>query len=163
MSGFTFFGSSIFLFPAYTLIVLYFLFKRKRRIAINIAVIALSSTAMLHLLKRIFQRQRPDLPLITSLKTYSFPSGHAVSSFIFCMIIVHLIWETTLGKVWKWISTVLLILFSLCIGVSRIFLKVHYASDVLAGFCLGLVWVLLAFWLLKRIEKKDAALKHDHD
>ena len=156
----TFFGSSNFLFPAYVVLVLYLLIVRKRRLAINISVIGLSSTAMLHLLKRIFQRDRPDLPLITSLNTYSFPSGHAVSSFIFCMILVHLIWETGLGKPLKWCCSFLLLLLSISIGLSRIVLKVHYPSDVLAGFCLGLVWVLASFWLLRRIENQEANRKH---
>jgi undecaprenyl-diphosphatase len=156
MRTLTFFGSSNFLFPAYVILVLYLLIIHRRRIAINISVIGLSSTGMLHLLKRIFQRDRPDLPLITSLNTFSFPSGHAVSSFIFCMILVHLIWETGLSRALKWFCSILLLLFSISIGLSRIVLKVHYPSDVLAGFCLGLVWVLVSFWLLKRIENKEA-------
>ena len=159
MSAMTFFGSSAFLFPAYALLILYYLFTRQRRTSINIAVIALSSTGMLHLLKRIFQRQRPDLPLINSLNTYSFPSGHALSSFIFSMIVIHLIWKTKWKKLWKWISSSLMLLFALLVGLSRVILKMHYASDVIAGFCLGLVWVLLSFSLMERIENKNITLK----
>ena len=159
MTAMTFFGSSAFLLPAYTLLILYFLFTGQRRTSINIAVIALSSTGMLHLLKRLFRRDRPDLPLIHSLNTYSFPSGHALSSFIFSMIVIHLIWKTKWKKVWKWIGSSLLLLFALLVGLSRVILKMHYASDVIAGFCLGLVWVLLSFSLLERIENKNAAMK----
>ena len=154
MASISFFGSSSFLFPAYAIIVAFFLFKKQVRTSINITVIALSSTAMSHLLKRIFRRERPELPLIDSLSTYSFPSGHSLSSFIFSAILIHLIWKTKLQKAWKWVGSILLLLFSLTIGLSRIILKLHFPSDVVAGFCLGLIWVLLAFWLLKRIEKK---------
>ena len=132
---------------------------KKERPAINIVVIALSSTAVLHLLKRIFRRERPHSPLIESLSTYSFPSGHSVSSFIFSIIFIYLLWKTGLHRAWKWIGSVLMILFSLSIGLSRIILKVHYPSDVVAGFCLGLIWVLVSLWLLKRIEKKSESGK----
>jgi undecaprenyl-diphosphatase len=154
MKFFTFFGSSLFLFPAYILLITYFLTRRKFNYSINITVIGLTSTTLMYVLKKVFQRNRPDLPLITSLKTYSFPSGHALSSFIFCMILIYLIWEGNLRKLYKWLISILLLLFSLTIGLSRIILKVHYPTDVIAGFCLGLVWVMLSFWVLRKIEIK---------
>ena len=161
MASISFFGSSAFLFPAYAVITVFFLFKKQVRSAINIVVVALSSTAVLHLLKRLFQRERPDVPLIESLSTYSFPSGHSVSSFIFSMVLIHVIWKTKIHPAWKWTGTILLLLFSLSIGLSRIILKVHYPSDVVAGFCLGLIWVLLSFWLLRRIGKKRESIKNE--
>jgi membrane-associated phospholipid phosphatase len=161
MASISFFGSSAFLFPAYAVITAFFLFRKRVRPAINIVVVALSSTAVLHLLKRVFRRERPESPLIESLSTYSFPSGHSVSSFIFSIIFIYLIWKTSLHRVLKWIGSVLLLLFSFTIGLSRIILKMHYPSDVVAGFCLGLIWVLLSFWLLRRIEKKSESIKKE--
>jgi undecaprenyl-diphosphatase len=161
MRSMSFFGSSAFLFPAYAIICAYFLFKRQRRVSVNIIVIALSSFGVLHLLKRIFRRERPDLPLVEALSTYSFPSGHSLSSFVFSLIIIYLVWKTKIATGWKWVMSILLILFSISIGLSRIILKMHYPSDVVAGFCFGLIWVLLAFWLLGFIERKDAALKQE--
>ncbi|HXL55697.1 MAG TPA: phosphatase PAP2 family protein [Chitinophagaceae bacterium] len=159
MEIFTFFGSILFLLPAYIILVTYFFIKKKFRYCIDIAIISLSSSGLMFALKELFHRQRPDLPLIKSIATtYSFPSGHALSSFIFCSVIIDLIWEGKLKLVWKWLFSILLLLFSFTIGISRIVLKMHYATDVIAGFCLGIAWVIISFRILKRIESKQVVL-----
>ena len=149
----TFFGSSYFLFPAYILLISWLLLKHKRSEAIDILIIALSSTILMFGLKTYFHRHRPELPLFKALTNYSFPSGHALSSFIFCSVLIFLIHKGGLEKKWKWISSTLLILFSITIGISRIVLRYHYASDVLAGFCLGFAWVLFSLWIQKKINR----------
>ena len=153
----TFFGSSMFFLPAYALLVLYFLWQRKRAYAIDIALVGISSTLLLRLAKNIFKRQRPEHPIFTALTNYSFPSGHALSSFIFCSVLIYIVWNSRVKKAWKWIWSVLLFLFALSIGISRIVLRYHYPSDVLAGFCLGFAWALFSLWILKKIRsmKKD--------
>jgi len=162
MKFFTFFGSIQFLFPAYILLVLYFFIKKKFRYCIDISIISISSTGLMFGLKELFHRQRPDLPLIKSIATtYSFPSGHALSSFIFCSILIDLVWEGTIGRVWKWLFSILLLLFSFTIGISRIVLKMHYATDVIAGFCLGIVWVIISFRVIKKINFKEVILSGD--
>jgi len=153
MRFFTFFGSGNFLLPAYILLTGYYAVKRKKVLAINIALIAFTSYALSFTAKRIFQRARPNLPLIEALKTYSFPSGHALSSFIFCSILIYLLWRVRLHLLWKWTLSVFLFLFSITIGISRIILKMHYPTDVLAGFCLGFAWVILSFYILNRMKR----------
>ncbi len=153
MKVITFFGSATFLFPAYLLLVLWLWFKKKqRRLALDVALVGLSSDLLKLALKNSFQRQRPDLPLLESLKSYSFPSGHALSSFIFASILIYVLWKEDVKPVWKWILSILLILFSIAIGISRVVLRYHYASDVIAGFCIGFSWVLLTLWLLNKIH-----------
>lgn len=154
METFTFFGSGKFLIPAYVALIAYLVIKKELATGLNVGVIAVTSTVLSQVSKRIFQRARPKIPLIQELKTYSFPSGHALSSFIFCSILVYLIWRGNLNIVLKWIMSVLLFLFALTIGMSRIVLKMHYPTDVLAGFCLGFAWVILSFYLLNRIQFK---------
>ncbi len=160
MKFFTFFGSIQFLLPAYILLVLYYFIKKKFRYCIDITIISLSSTGLMFALKEFFHRHRPDLPLIKSIATtYSFPSGHALSSFIFCSTLIDLIWEGTLRPVWKWLFSILLLLFSFTIGISRIVLKMHYATDVIAGFCLGVVWVIISFRVVKKINFKQIPIQ----
>ena len=154
----TFFGSIQFLLPCYILIITYFLLKRNKKTAINIAVIALSSTSAVFLLKQLFQRNRPGLPLIENAVGYSFPSGHSLSSFVFCSILAYILWSSSLKKVWKYAASVLLLLFSISIGVSRIILNVHFATDVIAGFCLGIIWVLVSFWIMNKIQRRNIRL-----
>jgi membrane-associated phospholipid phosphatase len=88
------------------------------------------------------------------LTNYSFPSGHALSSFIFCSLLARLAWKSNWSPLMKWVVTVCLLSFSLSIGISRIVLRYHYASDVLAGFCLAFAWVLFSFWLQNKFKRK---------
>ena len=154
MKTITFFGSTTFLLPAYVILVSWLLFRGKKRWAMDISIIGLSGELMKQILKNSFQRHRPDLPLLESLQSYSFPSGHALSSFILFACIVYLLWHGTYKPVWRWSISIFLILFSFLIGFSRIMLRYHYASDVIAGFCMGFAWVSLSLWLLDRYYKK---------
>ncbi|MGI8951596.1 MAG: phosphatase PAP2 family protein [Chitinophagaceae bacterium] len=149
MRVFTFFGSTKFLLPVYIIIVIYFLIKKKYRYSIAITTIALGGTALMQLFKLFFHRKRPELSLIKALKTYSFPSGHAFSSLIFCSILIYLLWQKNLAPIWKWLSATILFFFSLMIGISRIVLEAHFATDVIAGYCLAIAWLILSFWVLR--------------
>ena len=154
MEAITFFGSTTFLFPAYIVLVSWLLFRGKKRWAMDISIIGISGELMKQIMKNSFQRPRPDLPLLESLQSYSFPSGHALSSFILFSCIIYLLWNGTYPHFWRWTISILLILFSLLIGFSRIMLRFHYASDVIAGFCMGIAWVSFSLWLLDKYYKK---------
>jgi membrane-associated phospholipid phosphatase len=153
----TFLGSPWFLLPAYFILIIYLFLHQQRRDAINVAVIAITSTLLLFGLKLFFERHRPPLPLFHSVTTFSFPSGHALSSFIFCCVLISLIWKSRWRPAWKWIAAAFLIFLSLLIGISRIVLRYHFASDVVAGFCLGFAWVFLSFYVQRRLKIGDRA------
>jgi membrane-associated phospholipid phosphatase len=155
MIFFTFFGSRKFLFPAYSLLILYFLiFKRNTLRSFNIAAIALGSTGLLFTLKDIFKRHRPPYPLLANVKGFSFPSGHSFSAFTFCGLLIYILWETQISVFWKWIGSFALFVFAAMIAVSRVYLHVHYASDVVAGFCLSILWLTICISVLKNLENK---------
>jgi undecaprenyl-diphosphatase len=153
MQVFTFLGTHTFLIPANLILVAYFLFIKKRRwYSITVPVVVLSSLLLMFLLKLIFHRDRPLTPLLEAAQGYSFPSGHALMSITFYGLLIFLVWQNE-KNVWaKWILSILLVLLINFIGVSRVYLRVHYASDVLAGFCVGLMWLLLSLWVLTKIE-----------
>lgn len=153
MKIFTFFGSGLFLLPAYIVLMIVLFFYNRIKTAINIAIVALSGTALTHSLKRTFHRQRPDFPLIESLQTYSFPSGHTLSFFILSCTLIYLISTMKFPSLWKWLMSSFLILFSFLVGLSRIVLNVHHPTDVVASFCLGFVWVSLSFAILNKLNK----------
>ena len=157
----TFFGASYFSIPAYIILLSILFLNGRKTDGINIAIIAISSTALMFGLKELFRRQRPELPLIRTLDNFSFPSGHALSSFIFCSVLVYLVWKGKLSKTWKWVLSVLLILFSISIGISRIVLRYHFASDVLAGFCLAIAWVIFSLWLERKLTSRKTELQLD--
>jgi membrane-associated phospholipid phosphatase len=153
MQVFTFLGTHTFLIPANLTLVAYFLFiKRHRWYSIKVPVIVLSSLLLMFLLKFIFHRDRPLTPLLEAAKGYSFPSGHALMSITFYGVLIYLVWQNEKSALLKWLLSILLALLIASIGISRVYLRVHYASDVLAGFCLGLMWLLLSLWVLNKIE-----------
>jgi undecaprenyl-diphosphatase len=148
----TFFGSTTFLFPAYLALILYYLFRKNIKLALDITMVGLGSTGILHLFKEIFKRQRPLDPLIRDVTGFSFPSGHSFSSFTFFGLIIYILWKTGIKKAWKIIVTIVLFLFAAIIAFSRVYLRVHYPSDVVAGFCLSFVWLMLSLWILHKVD-----------
>ena len=159
---FSFFGSNHFLLPAYVIIVLILLLKKRKNDARDVAFIGLSSTALLHGMKALFQRKRPDMPLMDALTNYSFPSGHALSSMVFCVILIGLVRHTRLPDGVKWILNSLLVVFALMIGLSRIVLRFHYASDVVAGFTLAIAWVFFCLFL-KHLTGKEKTVQKEKE
>jgi membrane-associated phospholipid phosphatase len=139
--------------PVYLLLIGYLFFKRKFAYGIDVLIICAGSTALNQALKQVFHRHRPDHPIISGVVNYSFPSGHALSAFVFCSIVAYIVHKLQLSKPLKWLLTCLLALFAIAIALSRVTLKVHYPTDVLASFCLGAVWVILCFWILNRINQ----------
>jgi membrane-associated phospholipid phosphatase len=154
MQFFTFLGTHKFLIPANLLLIFYFLvIKKNKWYSIKVPAIALSSLGLMFLLKNLFDRERPAIPLLKEAAGLSFPSGHALMSVTFYGLIIYIVFKTYRDKDWKWIIISLIILLILIIGFSRIYLRVHYASDVIAGYCIGFLWLVFAVWLLNRIEK----------
>ena len=155
MKGVTYFASATFLQIAYgALMLIYLLFKNWKR-ALEIAAIGIGGFVVNYLMKLSFHRLRPPNPLIDKLENFSFPSGHATSAFIFYGLLTYLVWKTRIPKFYKFIIGTMLILFSLLIGFSRIYLRVHYLSDVLAGICIGFAWLILTVWLFEKLKKKS--------
>ncbi|HLA58056.1 MAG TPA: phosphatase PAP2 family protein [Puia sp.] len=150
----TFFGSSYFLLPAYTLLVAFYLFvKKDRKLSWDVAAVGITSAMILFSLKAIFKRHRPLDPLVQHVNGFSFPSGHSFSSFTFFGLLIFIIWNQQMNPVLRWILTALFFLFACAIAFSRVYLHVHFASDVIAGVCLCVVWLGLSFWSLKKIDK----------
>ncbi|MEO7982499.1 MAG: phosphatase PAP2 family protein [Bacteroidota bacterium] len=154
MLFFTFLGTHIFLIPANIILILFYLVIKKHRwYSIKIPVIALSSMALMFSLKAIFGRKRPDIPLLREAQGFSFPSGHAFMSVTFYGLLIYIIWNTTMTKWIKWTIMILLFFLIIIIGFSRIYLRVHYPSDVFAGFAVGFLWLVISVRIINRIEK----------
>ncbi len=149
------FGSGYFLMPVYLFIIFYHVKIKKIQEATFVGIIATISLLSVLLLKVLFHRPRPSLPLIIGAGGYSFPSGHSLGGFTFSGVLIYLLWRTSLNTLLKWILAILLIISSILIGISRIYLRVHFASDVLGSLLLTVFWLSLTFILLKTIEKKS--------
>jgi undecaprenyl-diphosphatase len=153
MEFFTFFGSHYFLIPANLILCVYFLLRKKSRYSVKISAIALSSLLIMLGLKLLFNRHRPLIPLLEPARGLSFPSGHAFMSVCFYGLLMLIIWkEEKPHPVLKWVLLLLVISLLLLIGFSRIYLRVHYFTDVLAGFCIGFSWLFLSSFLIDQIR-----------
>ncbi|WP_225000312.1 phosphatase PAP2 family protein [Cesiribacter sp. SM1] len=151
--GITFFGSRNFLTPAALLLVGYFLFVRRHRWhSLKVPVIALGSITLNLVLKYLFDRPRPVMPLVEA-SGLSFPSGHTMVAASFYGLIIYLVWRHVEKKPLRNILVLLLSVFIILIGFSRIYLRVHYASDAMAGFAAGFFWLVLGIWSLRKMEK----------
>ncbi|MFD3002495.1 phosphatase PAP2 family protein [Pontibacter toksunensis] len=149
----TFFASRQFLTPAALLLVAYFLFVRRHRwYSLKVPVVALGSITLNIVLKYFFDRPRPLMPLVEA-SGLSFPSGHSMVAASFYGLIIYLVWKHVQPVVWRNLLVALLVVFVLLIGFSRIYLRVHYATDVLAGFSAGFIWVVIGLWSLRRLER----------
>lgn len=154
MKTITFFGTHVFLIPANLALIAYFVFIRKHRwYSIKVPVVAIGSVTMMSLLKLYFSRPRPLTPILHEVRGFSFPSGHAMSAMTFFGLLMYLVYKYVDGAVSKTVLLFFLGIFILLIGVSRIYLRVHYTSDVLAGYAMGIIWLVVSLWVMGRIEK----------
>ncbi|MEO6852002.1 MAG: phosphatase PAP2 family protein [Mucilaginibacter sp.] len=153
---FTFLGSPTCLVPFYLCLVAFYFVRRNWLFGVYVLIITASSTALFAGLKLVFHRARPDHPVIKGVTGYSFPSGHSLSAFVFSSILIYIVWHSGFRRRWKWVLSVLLVLYACAIGSSRIVLKVHYPTDVLASFCVGLVWVVVSLWILQHFKAARA-------
>ena len=134
------FGGAIFLISL--TIVLLVLIKNKK-IGISIFSNLVIVTILNQLLKAILQRPRPTEYRIVEETGYSFPSGHSMVSMAFYGYLIYLIYKYVKNKYIKWISIVLLSILVCSIGISRIYLGVHYTSDVLGGFLISMSYLVI--------------------
>lgn len=127
------------------LIVLLVLAFRRWREA-TFAAVAFLGSALLNVgAKQFFQRDRPTLwQSISPEGTFSFPSGHAMGSMTLAATVVLLAWPTR----GRWPMIALMAAFILLVGYSRVYLGVHFPSDILAGWMAGAAWVVAAYLAL---------------
>jgi len=129
----------------------------KKRNYVGAAALALSTAIgneVSKLFKDFFERPRPDLEHLVSVKSYSYPSGHAMVGMIVYFMIAYLLMEEARSKAGKVIIAVITAILLLLIGASRIILQVHYPSDVLGGYALGYLWVVIWILLYNYFKKR---------
>lgn len=155
----TWFGSQFFLVPAFLLLMFYFFFiKKDKWLGLKVAAVSFSSLAMMFSLKYIFKRPRPADPLLREAAGLSFPSGHAFMSFSFFALVIYVIYRSQLNNWLKLLWLAVVIFAVVMVGLSRIYLRVHYATDVIAGFCMGFMWISISLGMMNIVEKHKTKL-----
>ncbi len=129
-----------------------FIFRNKNGLLLIIS--ALDSVIVNTIIKYIVRRDRPDVLRLISQGGYSFPSGHAMISVCVYGFLFYLACSK-IKKPWlKYISATILGILIIGVGISRIYVGVHYASDIIAGYSLALVEVILLVQLQDLIKIK---------
>ena len=129
----------------YTLIIITILaliFVKNKKIGICIASNLVISASLNFIIKNIVERSRPVENRIIHEIGYSFPSGHSTVSMAFYGLIIYFICKYVKNKKIRNILCTLLIILIVLIGISRIYLGVHFTSDVFAGFVLGIAYLI---------------------
>lgn len=121
------------------------LLRRRFRDGLFFGLAVVGSLALNLVAKNHFARVRPELWLSLSPETtFSFPSGHAMGSITLGLALILLLWPSR----WRWLVLAGASLFVLAVGLSRIYLGVHYPSDILAGWTAGSAWVVAMYQLV---------------
>lgn len=150
-------GSTLVLGLVVAAVVGFMLLHRQYRIMWLTLLTTTGGTLLSVLLKRVVDRDRPVLvPHLREVSTPSFPSGHAMLSAVVYLTLGILLMEIVHGRLAKLYCLFWALFLTFLIGISRIYLGVHYPSDVLAGWIIGLAWALgcwiIAQYLRRRIS-----------
>jgi undecaprenyl-diphosphatase len=155
MEVITYLGSAQFLTPDNLILMAFAFFVEKDRwLGIKVASIALTSLLLMFLLKLYFGRPRPEIPLLEAAAGLSFPSGHAFMSFTFYGLLAYFLYREIKRRWLRLLCVTVSVLLILLIGFSRIYLRVHYLSDVLAGMAVGVIWLTISLAVLNKLENR---------
>jgi undecaprenyl-diphosphatase len=151
-------GTPSLLFGLSLITAIGFAIAKKYRAMILLIATMVGATILDQVLKLSFHRARPE-PFfdIVSPGSFSFPSGHALASFCFYSTIAVLISRRTAYRSVRVVTWTLAVLLVLLIGLSRIYLGVHYATDVLAGYSAAFIWVMIIAAVDRTFRRKASA------
>ena len=139
--GFSVLGTEIFII----LFCLINIIINKSR-GVIITIIVFSSTLLNQALKIIIRRPRPDINPLAIERSFSFPSGHTMIMIVIGGILLYLLWQEKGSKLKKIVLTIIISLVALTVMFSRIYLGVHYFSDIIGGITSGLLFLFISYY-----------------
>ncbi|NKE08050.1 phosphatase PAP2 family protein [Mesobacillus selenatarsenatis] len=157
MKFFTYIGSTrlIIILTIPIFLFLFFVLRLRGEILIFLAVVYITPI-LNRLLKLYFLRARPDFHRLIEIGGYSFPSGHAMNAFSFHSILAFLLWRHVPTRPGRIVVILFSSLMIFAIGISRIYLGVHYPSDIIGGYLASGLWVAAVIWFFQRyIERLE--------
>ncbi len=150
MLGFSFLGGQLAII-AVVVIAIFLLLEKHRREAFLLSFLFVMSGIIDTILKLFTQRPRPEIAPLQNLTDFSFPSGHAMNSFVFYASIAYLFYQTSRNKKQSTLLALFVSIIILIVGLSRIYLGVHYTTDVVAGYIAGFWWLVTIIVLEKTL------------
>jgi len=155
METFTWLGSTkVAIIIALVAIAVLAVFLRHRK-ELVLFILAVGLAPLLNrLIKSIFERERPTLHRLIEEVGYSFPSGHSMGAFTMYGILTYLLWRHVPSAWGRTLMVVIGLALTLCIGMSRIYLGVHYPSDVIGGYLISGAWIGLSIEVFERTVRR---------
>ena len=141
-------GSAVFLI---ILTIVFLVAIRNKKVGISIAINLITIAGLNLLLKNIVQRPRPTEFRLIDETGYSFPSGHSMVSMAFYGFLIYLVYKYVQNRKLKTLLITILLLIPILIGISRIYLGVHYTSDVIGGFLVSISYLIIYTRIVKKI------------
>jgi membrane-associated phospholipid phosphatase len=133
--------------PIDTCLLLFLALRRRFRDGLFFGVAVVGSAALNIVAKNHYARARPDLWIpLRPETTYSFPSGHAMGSATLAVAVILLCWPTR----WRWPAMIIGVILVVLVGLSRVYLGVHYPSDILAGWTAAISWTIGMYILVAK-------------
>lgn len=139
--------------------IFFFLRFRNWKIILELLVVTILAALSNIALKKVINRARPDIEHLVVVESLSYPSGHAMSAMAFYGFLIYLSFRIKIAKWLRFLVCFLCVFLILGIGISRIYLGVHFPSDVLGGFTAGLIWIafcVILFNILDLLRKKKS-------
>ena len=154
----TWFGNNATLIVLILVAILGLVLGRRYWTAFRVAFASGAGGLVITGLKLIFARARPLEPIVPA-EGYSFPSGHAFASTVFYGMMIYVVWSLTENRVARAAATIVGLFMVTAVGLSRVYLNVHFLTDVLAGWLAGGAWLVASLILVHVVETRTEAPK----
>ncbi len=141
VTAITWLGNNATIVTAATLLSAAFLLARRPEWTVRLIAASGGGAFVITGLKALFARERP-LEQVAEAAGWSFPSGHAFASTVFYGVVTLIVWRATTRPGVRWTVTVTAVLVVVAVGLSRVYLNVHFLTDVVAGWAAGLAWLV---------------------
>ena len=148
----TFLGSGVSIASICVLSLIITFYLKKRNTGLIIAGCVTFNSLFSEFLKMIIQRPRPEILQLATESSYSFPSSHTLASVSLCGIFLYFVLKIEIDKKLRIVLSAILIILPILIGISRIYLGVHNASDVLGGSILAIILLLIEISIIEKNE-----------
>ncbi|MWV43667.1 phosphatase PAP2 family protein [Paenibacillus sp. HJL G12] len=160
MKVFTFIGSSLMAVVLSALAFFFLMIVMKHRRELIMFVVAVGGSEIWNLiLKNIIQRARPNTHRLIEISGFSFPSGHSMAAFSLYGAITFLLWRHIPSFAGRIAMIIIGVALTLLIGISRIYLGVHYPSDVLGGYLASGTWLMISIVLFEKYWRQPRNIK----
>jgi len=126
---------------------------KKKKYSLYLISFTIIATLVNYIFKLIVARPRPEGINLIDISGYSFPSGHAMGAMSFYGLIIYFIIKSKINKIYKWICSILLSFIILNIGYSRVYLGVHYFTDVIVGYSISLILLIIITHFINKYGK----------